>query len=424
SPQFQRLRYLKQLGTAYFVFPGATHNRFEHSIGVAHLAKQLVEHLRHHQPSLQITDRDVKCVTVAGLLHDLGHGPFSHLWDTAFIPTARPDIKWVHEDASLMMFDFLVKDNNIDIAQDDINFIKDLIKGELKYSRGRDEKPFLFEIVANQRNGIDVDKFDYIARDSKAFPPPFNRIPDPDLRSSGRLIGSARVVDNQICYNYKDTTTVLEMFGSRFALHRKIYNHRVAKAIDLMYIDALLAADEYLDIASRIDNPERYQYLTDDIILEIERSTAPELAKSRDIIRRVRKRQFYAEVDQVYIPWAAGKRWEKELTAEKIFQQYQALDATCNKEDDDVHTHEDEALKVEDILIHHGPLHWGRGSNNPIQNVRFYSKRNAHEALLAKTELVTHVLPKRFGEIQVRIYTKNVGRHFGLLQEAYRAVSR
>ncbi|KTG45473.1 hypothetical protein cypCar_00047753 [Cyprinus carpio] len=135
TPQFQRLRHIKQLGGAYWVFPGASHNRFEHSIGVAYLAGCMVKSLQEKQPELHITNRDILCVTIAGLCHDLGHGPFSHLFDKKFIPAVQSDAKW---------------------------------KWPADCGRNED-KAFLYEIVANKRNSIDVDKWDYFARITEAL---------------------------------------------------------------------------------------------------------------------------------------------------------------------------------------------------------------------------------------------------------------
>ncbi|XP_052233048.1 deoxynucleoside triphosphate triphosphohydrolase SAMHD1-like [Dreissena polymorpha] len=171
TPEFQRLRFIKQLGPVYLVYPGASHNRFEHSLGVCHLSGHLVKTLQKRQPELQISDEEVLCVMIAGLCHDLGHGPFSHLFDQRFIPSVCPHEHWKHEDASVMMFDHMVTENKLEcefdynkINADMRTFIKDLI--QCKPEKNRDErKGFFYEIICNQRNGIDTDRCDYIARD-------------------------------------------------------------------------------------------------------------------------------------------------------------------------------------------------------------------------------------------------------------------
>ena len=85
TPEFQRLKNIKQLGVCYYVFSGASHNRFEHSLGVSHLANILMNNLKNKQPELKITDRQILLVKIAGLVHDLGHSCFSHFFDNYFI---------------------------------------------------------------------------------------------------------------------------------------------------------------------------------------------------------------------------------------------------------------------------------------------------------------------------------------------------
>ncbi|CAE7230292.1 unnamed protein product [Rhizoctonia solani] len=405
TPQFQRLRELKQLGSAYYVFPGAAHNRFEHCLGVAHLARRMVERLKSHQPELGIDERDVKCVTIAGLCHDLGHGPFSHVWDNKFIPAVLPGTKWTHEMGSEMMFDAICTDYDVNISADEQNFIKDLIRGRPELSIGRvpPEKPFLFEIVANNRNGIDVDKFDYIQRDTHAVGNKMNDV-------TSRLIRSARVINNEICYADKDWYMVSQLFESRFSLHKMIYNHKSCKAIELMIVDALVLANPVLHLADKIHSAEDYLHLNDSILLEIERSKAPELEKSREIIHRIRTRQLYKQVD-MYMYAVEHRDTLKLLTPEKAAEVVKTIEIPGGA---------DAELAAEDVAIDMTLIHLGMKDKRPVDLVKFYGKRNPNVSSRAAPENASHVFSQSSQEL---CFLHGIqSSKFGIVQTACREV--
>jgi len=95
------------------------------------------------------------------------------------------------------------------------------------------------------------------------------------MQSKPSLINSARVIEDQICYDSKDANQIYELCYTRFSLHKRIYNHKTAKAIEHMIVDALLAAEPHLKFSSYINDPKKYLGLTDDIRTEIQRSDAP-----------------------------------------------------------------------------------------------------------------------------------------------------
>ncbi|KAK9981743.1 hypothetical protein ABG768_001267, partial [Culter alburnus] len=314
TPQFQRLRHLKQLGTKYLVYPGATHTRFEHSIGVAHLTGCMVKNLHENQPELNITNQDFLCVQIAGLCHDLGHGPFSHLFDGMFIPEVQ-DGKFSHfndfnhEDASLHMFHCMRKKNGLDkeMAQyglnlgEDINFIEEIIKGcktsDKQWSmKGRTEdKSFLYEIVANKLNGVDVDKWDYFARDC-------HYLGIPNGFDYQRLLKSARVcmVDgrNHICFRDKVADDVYGMFHTRYTLHRQALQHKIGYIIDVKIKDALILADDKLKpgckISDAIHDMLEYTKLTDHIFDQIlhQSDSNTDLAEAKGILNDILNRRL------------------------------------------------------------------------------------------------------------------------------------
>ncbi|KAK3519520.1 hypothetical protein QTP70_033504 [Hemibagrus guttatus] len=322
TPQFQRLRHIKQLGATYMVFPGAAHNRFEHCIGVGYLAGCLVQALNDRQPELLITKQDILCVQIAGLCHDLGHGPFSHMFDGLFIPKVRPGLKWKHENASVQMFDHLVKANNLEGVMEghglslpnDLIFIKEQIAGPLDsitsakkwpYKGRSEEKAFLYEIVANKRTGIDVDKWDYFARDCYHLGIQNNS----DYR---RFLKFARVCDvkgmKHICTRDKEVGDLYDMFHTRNCLHRRAYQHKVGNVIEVMITEALVKADPYVQIrgssgkmyriSEAIDDMEAYTKLTDHIFEQILYSSDPALSEAQGVLQNILCRRLYKCVGQ------------------------------------------------------------------------------------------------------------------------------
>ncbi|KAJ7235299.1 hypothetical protein B0H12DRAFT_1027524, partial [Mycena haematopus] len=408
TKEFQRLRYVKQLGTSYMVWPGASHNRFEHSLGVAHLARTLADHLRVNQPELGITPRDVDCVQIAGLCHDLGHGPWSHVWDGMFMPCVAPDMKWRHEDGSKMMFRALLENNNINLPEKDVKFILALIEGEVGQC-SPDEKSFLFDIVANKRCGLDVDKFDYIARDSYM-------IGDPIKFSSQRLINSARVLENQICFDIKDLNSLDEICHTRFKLHKTIYNHKTAKAIEYMIIDALILAEPYLKIAEQVLIPRKFLYLTDDIQRQIERSEEPELAGARAIFDRLSVRDLYRFVDSQVVEWEHREAFRRFITRERIVDEALRLAA-----EDGTHGLDLSELTPESVIVNHAMMHFGMKEKDPVDFVKFYSKRNPNMCARVQKGDSSTLKPAMFAEVYMTIFSKQP-QYVGLVQAGYRAL--
>ena len=104
--EFQRMRNMKQLGASYFVFSSASGNRFEHSIGVGHLAKLMAEKLRKEFPEI-VSERFIEIIQIAGLCHDLGHGPFSHLFDE--VVESHDTNNRIHENRSKCILSYMIE---------------------------------------------------------------------------------------------------------------------------------------------------------------------------------------------------------------------------------------------------------------------------------------------------------------------------
>ena len=275
TPEFQRLRDLRQLGGVSYVFATGNHSRFEHSIGVSYLATCFIRRLQKQHPELAISEREVLIVGLAGLCHDLGHGMLSHMFGSAFIRGIHgDDCEWEHEHASASMLRYLVDANGLSSVFkrfgldpiDDVHIAQELIFGDehevpagWEWHGLPNRRAFLFDIVANKVSGVDVDKFDYFMRDSR-------NLGIPITFDCHRLIKSARVArivsagghsggdddDDDtalhICFLEKELWDVHELFHTRYTLHKRAYQHRVARIVEIMLCEAMRVADPWVEV--------------------------------------------------------------------------------------------------------------------------------------------------------------------------------
>jgi HD superfamily phosphohydrolase len=282
---FQRLRKLKQLGVCSYVYPTGIHTRFEHSIGTYHIAdEQLntivtttdpksIDNYLANIPELnnyyekmynnQVHPLDMyvcELIKIAALCHDIGHGPFSHVFDDVFIPDVGKGNNFcaTHEERSGVMIQMLIEQDEIlskIIHPDEIIFIQNLINPTKNHTG------FIYQIVSNTLNSLDVDKFDYLTRDVYALN--FQAKIDP-----ARLVKHIRVIDNNIVYPEQAVDDIYNLFQTRFRLHKEVYCHKVVIAIQFVIVKLMKLLDDILKISDSISNMNQFCLLTDEYILE------------------------------------------------------------------------------------------------------------------------------------------------------------
>jgi len=282
---FQRLRKLKQLGVCSYVYPTGIHTRFEHSIGTYHIANELLQTIvittnpksidkylsdipelknyYKHMYNDQVHPLDMyvcELVKIAALCHDIGHGPFSHMFDDAFLPDVGKEYDYcaTHEERSGVMIRMLIENDPIllnIINSDEITFIQNLINPTNEHTG------FIYQIVSNTLNGLDVDKFDYLTRDVYALN--FQAKIDPT-----RLVKHIRIIDNNIVYPEQAIDDIYNLFQTRFRLHKHVYCHKVVISIQFLIVKLMKLLDDILKISNSISDMNKFCLLTDEYILE------------------------------------------------------------------------------------------------------------------------------------------------------------
>ncbi|MCD4770497.1 MAG: HD domain-containing protein [Bacteroidales bacterium] len=216
-PFFQRLRYIKQLGLTEFVYPGATHSRFQHSLGALHLMGLAIQTLR--QKSIDISIEEEEAVLVAILLHDIGHGPFSHALEHIFINRAG------HEEMSLLIMRILNEKYNgrLDLAID-------MFLGN--YSR-----QFFHDLISSQ---IDMDRLDYLVRDSF-----FSGVIEGSV-GSGRIIEMLNVSDNRLVVDIKGIYSIENFLIARRLMYWQVYMHKTVVSAERLVISMINRVKELI----------------------------------------------------------------------------------------------------------------------------------------------------------------------------------
>ena len=250
-PYFQRLRRIKQLGLTHYVYPGALHTRFHHALGAMHLMQEAVAVLR--SKDIEITEEEYKSVLIAILLHDIGHGPFSHALEHTILNVH-------HEQLSLWFMEILNEkfEGELDMA--------------IEIFKGTYTKNFLHQLVSSQ---LDMDRMDYLNRDSF-----FTGVAE-GVIGYDRIIKMLSVKNDELVVEEKGIYSIEKFLISRRLMYWQVYLHKAVLSAEQMLIKVLQRAQELSrkgEVTSR--NEILTYFLNNDISeLKFEKNKAEYLEK-------------------------------------------------------------------------------------------------------------------------------------------------
>ncbi len=317
----QRLRRIKQLPGSEYVYPGAMNTRFEHSLGVMHLAGLMGKRI-----SEQSGDDDIVTILrVSGLLHDIGHGPFSH----SFEPLLKESLGMTHEEMSVHLIKRTEISDMLGKWGIEVSEVTDLIKGV-------HPRRSLSRII---NSSVDADKMDYTVRDSyhtgAGYSVDIHRIALNSLEVDGDLVINARALE-----------AVESLLMARLLSFRTVYYHKTSRAVQLMLERAMLSVMDRLDLSRCIEDPEVFLRLDDYTMWEILKRDE----RSREIMERLMRRYILKLAKE----WYDASLSDKEISELKDY----IADRVGLREDDLVI----DSPKIEFIKSTELPLLWRDGS--------------------------------------------------------------
>ena len=238
---FQRLRRIRQLSGAHLIYPGAQHTRFEHSLGVMHIAS-MAGHALNEKGIISVND--IQDLRFAGLLHDIGHGPFSHLFEELLQKK-----KHSHEDIGKEIILKTAIGDLISKSGYDKRFITKLAFGDSKFQ-------FLNEIISG---ALSADIMDYLLRDGYFTGAEHAKI------DHNRLTNSLDVYKNKLALDKSALVNFETMLISRYQMFKAVYFHKTVRAGEVMLLESMDLAEEELNLTSMV--LDDYLELSDDVIL-------------------------------------------------------------------------------------------------------------------------------------------------------------
>jgi len=230
-PYFQRLRRIRQLGLTHFVYPGANHTRFQHALGATSLMSSAIEIIR--SKGHEITEEEAEAVSIAILLHDIGHGPFSHALEHSIIEGTS------HETISLLF----------------MNRLNSIFKGKLDLAiqifRNKYHKNFLHQLVSSQ---LDMDRLDYLRRDSY-----FTGVSE-GVVGSDRIIKMLNVKDDQLVVDIKGIYSIEKFLVSRRLMYWQVYFHKTVISSENLLVELLKRAKYLSEKGEELFASPAYSY--------------------------------------------------------------------------------------------------------------------------------------------------------------------
>jgi uncharacterized protein len=267
SYPMQRLRRLRQLAGSEYVYPGANHTRFEHCVGVMYLAGQVLE---NPNVSLVATEDEARATRLSALLHDVGHGPFSHVFEHLLVK----ELDRTHEDIT----SWLIEKSEVADKLAKLGYVPKEISHLAVGKLHRPGRAFLDQIISS---AVDVDKQDFIVRDTYHTGAEYGFI------DVFRLIHTLDVLGENLAVEVGALSALESFIIARIESFKSIYFHRVGRAAQIMLATAMEKANEELGL-TKFKSPEEYLAMDDYTVW----AAAKKCEKSRGIIEDLERRRM------------------------------------------------------------------------------------------------------------------------------------